>query len=61
MEGGASVPDVGNLEGEEQSCVKDNCFSYNRLKSYFVRFLYSRVSVIHDVDYSFVRCIMCLL
>ena len=38
---------------------EDNCFSYNKMKSYFVRLLLT--SLIHDVDYSFVRCIMCLL
>ena len=40
---------------------EDDCFSYNGLKSYFVRLLCSRASMILDVDYSFVRCIMCLL
>ena len=40
-----------------------DCFSYNRLKSYFVRLLCSRASLIHEVGYSFARCIMylCLL
>ena len=40
---------------------EDDCFSYTRLKSYFVRFLCSWASLIHDVDYSFVKCIICIL
>ena len=53
MEGDASL--------RNRVVVEDDCFSYNKLKSYFVKFPRSRASLIHDVDYSFVRCIMCLL
>ena len=38
---------------------EDDCFSYNKMKSYVVRLL--STSLIHDVDYFFGRCIMCLL
>ena len=60
MEGGDSL--MWAIWKERNIVVfEDDCFSYTRLKSYFVRFLCSWASLIPDVDYSFVRCIRCIL
>ena len=39
---------------------EDVCFSISRLKGCFLRSFCSWASLIHDMDYSFVRCILCI-
>ena len=40
---------------------EDERFSFDRLKSFFLRSFSAWATMIHDVDLSFVRCLLCIL
>ena len=40
---------------------EDECFSFDRLKAFFLRSLCAWATMIPDVDSAFVRCLLCIL
>lgn len=60
MEGGASLPFLGNLEGKKCIVLEDMSFSSTRLKITFIGFV-SWAGVMDLGDCSLVRILLCIL
>ena len=58
MVGSTLVPVVGDLEGET---FEDECFFFDRLKSFFLRSFCSWASMIPKVDCYLIRYLFCSL
>ena len=53
---------VGNVGGERNKIVfEDECFPFDRLKSFYLRSLCAWATMIPNVNSVFVKCLVCIL